>query len=275
MKKNSLTLLLLLSPLLAFGQSTVAIGDFENRTNRMYLDSWADKIPEFLYGKLSQSSEIVLVERKNLNAILEEQTLGMTGLVDTTNAQEVGRLLSAQYVITGGLFQLDDSRLKITAKIINVKSGKTISEQVEGPSRKQLPDMVNLLADNLIYQLTGNGTRQEEIKLTHFPTKPFLWSTIASGMLTFTFHKLYLNKRDAYQTETQLDQFDSQYDAANTLYRMRNGFGIVTGIGLLGTVICWANNMQPEVIQASGPQLIPYLYAGKQEITVGFSIYLR
>ena len=79
-------------PVLAGAQTTVAIGDFQNRTNRIYLDSWEQKIPEFLQSELSGSSEIVLVERQSLQAILEEQALTMTGLVDSSTAQEVGRL---------------------------------------------------------------------------------------------------------------------------------------------------------------------------------------
>ena len=273
MQKKYVTCLLFLIPVLLSAQMTVAIGDFENRTEKLYLDSWTEKIPELLTAKMSQSDDIVLVERQSLKAIIDEQNLGMTGMVDTSNAQEIGRLLSAQYVITGSVYQIDNASYTISAKIISVKSGKTLSEQVQGPSRKYLPDMVELLAENLIFQLTGQGERQKEVRLTQYPTRPFLWSTIASGLLTVTFHQLYSDRREAYQEETQLDQFDNKYTAANSMYRLRNGFGVLTLLSLAGTITCWANNMQPDVIYASGPQVSPYLFAGKHETVVGLSIH--
>lgn len=272
MQKNLVAVFLLI-PVLLSAQVTVAIGDFENRTEKLYLDSWTGKIPELLTARMSRSGAVVLVERQSLNAIIEEQNLGMTGLVDTSNAQEIGRLLSAEYVIAGSLYQIDNTSYSISAKIISVKSGKTISEQVQGPSHKYLPEMVDLLAGNLLFQLTGDGQRQKDMRLTQFPTRPFLWSTLACGVLTITFQTLYSDHRQDYQAETRLDQFDNKYNTANTMYRLRNGFGLLTAAGLVGTVICWGNNLQPDVIYASGPQVTPYLYAGKHETVLGLSIY--
>ena len=273
LQRKRITLLLFFMPVLISAQVTVAIGDFQNRTRKLYLDSWTEKIPELLTAKMSQSNHIVLVERQSLKSIIDEQNLGMTGMVDTSNAQEIGRLLSAQYVITGTLYQIDHASYTISAKIISVKSGKTLSEQVQGPSREYLPDMVDLLAKNLLFQLTGQGERQKEIRLTQYPTRPFLWSTIASGLLTVTFQQLYSDRRKTYQEETELDQFDNKYTAANSMYRLRNGFGFLTLLSLAGTITCWANNLQPDVIYASGPQVSPYLFAGKHETVVGLSIH--
>ena len=81
----------------AFSQIKVAIADFTNRTSSLpYLDQFEKEIPEFLKSSFSQSKEIVLIERQDLKAIMAEQALSMSGLMDSSNAQMVGKLVEAE-----------------------------------------------------------------------------------------------------------------------------------------------------------------------------------
>jgi len=83
------------------GQVTVAIADFKNQSDAFYLDSWEKSVPDFLKSELSVSPRITIVERRALESVLQEQALSMTGLVDSTTAQQVGGLIGAQYIISG------------------------------------------------------------------------------------------------------------------------------------------------------------------------------
>ena len=47
------------------------------------------------------SDKVRLMERKQLEAVLAEQKLGASGLVDETTAVEMGKLLGVKYMITG------------------------------------------------------------------------------------------------------------------------------------------------------------------------------
>ena len=256
-------------PVLAGAQTTVAIGDFQNRTNRIYLDSWEQKIPEFLQSELSGSSEIVLVERQSLQAILEEQALTMTGLVDSSTAQEVGRLLSAQYVITGTI-HMSGNRLRIDARVINVSTGKIVSEKVQSRNEKHLDRMVTLLGDNLRYQLTGRGEYNTRILLRRYPTRYFLASTLGCAVATVFVHNEYVKKRDEYRRAEGLEDFDPTYTSANRLHRTRVVLTYLTGLSLAGTLYCWLRNLTPEEILAARPSVLPYVMSSKRgEVSVG------
>ena len=258
-------------PALAMPQITVAIWDFQNQTDRLYLDAWEQKIPEFLTSELSQARNLVLVERQRLRAVLDEQALTMTGAVDTSTAQHIGKLLSAKYVITGTIHETDQG-LRIDARIISVSSGKLVSEKVQGRSPKHLDRMVVLLGNNLRFRLTGAGEFVSNIRLKKFPTGYFLAATLGSGLATILVNEAYINKRDDYRAAVGLEEFDPLYNSANRLHTTRTVLACVTGVGLAGTLYCWLRNMHPEMILASSPAILPYWTSYRGEYTVGLQI---
>jgi uncharacterized protein YdaL len=65
-----LLLILLCRPITA--QLTLAIGDFKNDSEVFYLDAWEKSIPEFLKSDLARSDKLIVVERQQLEAVLQE-----------------------------------------------------------------------------------------------------------------------------------------------------------------------------------------------------------
>lgn len=255
-----------------YGQITVAIGDFLNQTDHLYLDTWEQRIPEFIQSELSGTDDILLVERKSLKAILDERALKMTGLVDTSMAQEIGRLLSVQYIITGSINQAGNW-IRIDTKVINVTSGKTFGEKVQCEEKKYLDRMINLLANNLQVQLTGQGQYLEKVSIKKYPTQPFLLTTIGTVTATMVTHFMYLEKRNAYQEAAKLEDFDSYYNSANRLYKVRNSLMILSTLSLTSTLYCWIQNLSSEQILAKDNQISPYLAVNnKGEWIIGLYI---
>ncbi|MBN2105630.1 hypothetical protein JW835_16445 [bacterium] len=255
----------------SFTQISVAVGNFENRSDWMYLDSWAKKVPDYLQHELSGNPDIVLVERHQLEGILNEQALSMTGLTDSSKAQEVGRLISAQYIITGTVDR-DDPWFRISAKVINTSTGKVITEKVQSKDRSRLNEMVRLLGSNLSFQLSGQGTYQTSLKILQYPTRIFLGITLLSGITTGLVHHSYDQKRQDYQQTSRLRKMDESYDSANRLYKVRNVLIGITGTALIGTVYCWLHNLSPEEVMASQHLWMPYVYHQTGETIVGLQI---
>ena len=144
-----LVLILIILSCPSQAQMTIAIGDFKNNTDSFYLDDWEKSIPEFLESELSKSVNLVVVERRQLESVLQEQALNMTGLVDSSTAQQVGNLLGAEFVISGTVNQ-SGKWTRIDAKIIHVSSGHVKSEKVQAPDEKHLTNMVSMLGNNII-----------------------------------------------------------------------------------------------------------------------------
>ena len=82
-----------------------------------------DFLNEMALVEIAQHGSLSVVEREKLAAVIEEQKLSLTGLMDTTKAIEVGQLLSANYILTGTVIEMSRS-LVIFSRIINVESGE-------------------------------------------------------------------------------------------------------------------------------------------------------
>lgn len=88
----------------------VAVINFENNSSWHY---WGDNLgyaaADELVTQLFNTGEFSLVERAQLDAVLAEQNLGQSGLVNPTQAAEVGRLLGVQLILTGSItkFSID------------------------------------------------------------------------------------------------------------------------------------------------------------------------
>ncbi len=81
-------------------------------------------LAQMLVTDLSESMELVLVERTDLEAVLKELELGTTKKIDRSSANKIGKLLGAQYLVTGGYFTFKN-RMRVDAKIIDVETGVT------------------------------------------------------------------------------------------------------------------------------------------------------
>ena len=67
-----------------------------------------------------------MVERKDLQAILEEMKLHMTGLVSEQDAAKTGKMLGAKMVVTGNLYR-DNKKYELFLKLIRVESAEVLS----------------------------------------------------------------------------------------------------------------------------------------------------
>jgi hypothetical protein len=64
-----------------------------------------------------------VVERDRLQSILQEQSLVQSKSIDPQTAVRLGKLLGAQYMITGGFMSDGKGTLLVTSRVINVETG--------------------------------------------------------------------------------------------------------------------------------------------------------
>ncbi|RMF57686.1 MAG: hypothetical protein D6748_10650 [Calditrichaeota bacterium] len=255
-----------------FPQSTVVISDFNNTTHRFYLNEWEARIPEFLKHELSRSNRITVVERKHLKEILEEKALSMAGLTDSSSAREIGKMLGAEYIITGNISEVGN-KIRIDAHLIHVDSRKVVSEKVVAPDTRHLNEMIELLGNNLRYQLTGENEYRKEKILKKYPTLYGVLFTGAGITATVWIHNRFKKKQDEYRSATSLTEFDPLYNSANRLNKLRYVLGGVAGTSALITVYFWLKNLSPQKIYAQQPSCLPFFaHSQKGEYLVGVQI---
>ncbi len=69
-----------------------------------------------------------MVERSRLEAILQEQKIGTSSLIDRDTAIEIGNLLAAQSVITGGISETRKG-IEVVARLIDTETSDILSAQ--------------------------------------------------------------------------------------------------------------------------------------------------
>jgi len=98
-------------------------------------------INESALVSLSGNPGLSLVERSRLDAVRAEQNLLRQGLLDTDDAIEVGKLLGAQYMITGQVIPMTTQAI-IFSRVIHVETGEIISAAQVFVERTILGDLL-------------------------------------------------------------------------------------------------------------------------------------
>lgn len=158
MKNLALALLLcLITPLMAEESPqplSVAVLDFQTTGEK--LDKKGSEVAVLLGARLSTSPDIILVERQEIEKILGEQELGLSGTVTPDTAAKVGNLTGAQVLITGRLFE-SGNQLFLVAKIMSTETSRVYGEMTTLPDLGALDKATTDLATKITETLSKRG----------------------------------------------------------------------------------------------------------------------
>ena len=90
-----------------------------------------------------------VVERAQLQQILQEQNLGKEGRVDDASLVRVGKLIGAHYMVTGTLFD-SHGNLRIDARVFDVETSQILKTESVRGKWDDLYDLVPRLAQQLM-----------------------------------------------------------------------------------------------------------------------------
>jgi TolB-like protein len=116
-----------------------------------------DLAADLLFSELAASPDMVLVERQDLDRVMSEFELAMSGIVSADDAADLGRLTGARILITGSVIEADQS-VHLVAKIIGVETSRMLGESVNGPISEPLAPMVKTLAQKVVAAIRGRGS---------------------------------------------------------------------------------------------------------------------
>lgn len=108
----------------ALDKKTIAIKDFQVIRGRD--KNIAVYIQENMTTALVNSGQFNVVERFKLESVLNELKLAQTGVMDTGQAKEVGRLIGADLILTGTLAQMGKD-WNANLRLINTETGLIIA----------------------------------------------------------------------------------------------------------------------------------------------------
>lgn len=86
-------------------------------------------VSELLTQELYRAGTFRLVERSQLDTVLKEQKLGLSGAIDSETAIRVGKLLGAQQIVLGSVSKLGKS-YQINARLVDAQTGEIIAPSI-------------------------------------------------------------------------------------------------------------------------------------------------
>jgi len=121
-----------ISAQVAEGKQTVALLEFEGRgISQLEAKTLTDR----LMSEMVNTDAVIMVERNQMDEILNEQGFQQSGCTSSECAAEVGALLGVQNMVSGSFGKLGNS-YTIDAKMFSVETGatiRTVSKTYKGP----------------------------------------------------------------------------------------------------------------------------------------------
>lgn len=106
-------------------------------------------IAGMMISELAQNPAARVVEREQVQKLLDEQNLGAQGRVDPQSAAKVGKLVGARYVILGNFIDFyGDFRVDI--RLVNTETGEIVKTESDRQQREHLFDIIRNVAAKLM-----------------------------------------------------------------------------------------------------------------------------
>ena len=140
-------------PAEALAAKTVAVLYFDNNTGKADYDNLGRGMAAMMITDLSAVPDIELVEREHLQDVLKEQENQQTRYFDPSTAVQAGKLLGAQYIVTGSFVAVEPS-MRIDTRVINVETGKIVKAARVTGKEDNFFDLQQRLADSLVTGLS-------------------------------------------------------------------------------------------------------------------------
>lgn len=192
----------------ADARPTVAVMYFNNGAvgRQAEFEPLSKGLADMLITQLAANAGIRVVERDQLQHLLEEQDLAKDGRVDQQTAVQVGKVLGARHMIFGGFVTDGRGSMQIHARSVNVETSRI--EHTESVSGKtdDFMALVSTLADRL----------NRGLKLPEVPRDVREASTEKAKKLPFQMAMLYargISEKDAGNSVRAVEYFRRVVDA--------------------------------------------------------------
>jgi len=140
-------LVLVISTPIDAKQTLVAVIPFNNSDlgwNGLDKEHILKGVTQLVTDKLVKNEGVKVIERADLDKILSEQKLGSSGLIDSTNAAELGRILGVDSIVIGTLTQMEikekaeisfgpfktsgvEAKVVLTGRLVDVNTSEIIA----------------------------------------------------------------------------------------------------------------------------------------------------
>ncbi len=130
-------------------KKTVAVLRFDNNSGNRDYDPLGKGIAAMMITDLSNVESVQVVEREKMQDLVGEMQMQQSKLFDPKTAVQLGKLVGAQYVVTGALMALDP-RIRIDTRVIRVQTGEIVKTAKVMGDEKKFFDLQQKLSKELL-----------------------------------------------------------------------------------------------------------------------------
>ena len=131
----------------------IAVLPFDNSgsygQDKENFDALQKGIAGMLISELAANPAARVVEREQIQSLLEEQNLGAGGRVDPQTAAKIGKLVGARYIITGTFVDFYGD-FRVDLRLVNTETSEIIKVESDRMQRDHLFDIIKSLATRLM-----------------------------------------------------------------------------------------------------------------------------
>lgn len=102
-----------------------------------------------LVSELSANPAWRVVEREQVQKLLDEQNLGGSGRVDAGTASKIGKVVGAKYAVTGSFID-NHGQFRVDIRLINTETSEIVKTESETMASEHLFDIIRDVAQKLM-----------------------------------------------------------------------------------------------------------------------------
>jgi TolB-like protein len=106
-------------------------------------------IAGMMISELTQNPAARVVEREQVQRLLDEQNLGAQGRVDAQTAAKVGKLVGARYVILGNFIDFYGD-FRVDVRLVNTETSEIVKTESDRQQREHLFDIIRNVSTQLM-----------------------------------------------------------------------------------------------------------------------------
>jgi len=143
------------TPAVALAQAAkpvIAVLYFDNNSfghDRADYEGLGKGIADMLITDMASNTNVRVVEREQIQSLLTEQQLTKAGTIDPNTAIKLGKIIGAQYMITGGFMSDGHGTLTLTARAINVETSAIVNPVKLTSKGDDVLGLINQLSNQL------------------------------------------------------------------------------------------------------------------------------
>ena len=214
-KKLLLAALLVLQPgtMNVIAQQRIAVLPFKNISGDKQFDWLADGFCETLTSAFAQIGRFIVVERSQIERIMQEQDFQMTDYADESKVVEIGKILGVEKMVIGS-FQVFAGNINVSTRVVDVRTGQVDRQGALANKKAKLEQLFDLQEEICIFQAKAFGgeiSKQDEDKVAAI--------TVGKSN-TLSAYEYYIKGRDQYfaKNYTQAISYFQDAISANPKY---------------------------------------------------------